>query len=179
MKYLPLLAKEDVEDPALKEKWFGYPFDLALFHVMAHNPAEFVSYTTFNRTVWTEHEGGMPLLLKEIAVVQVAVISDSSYEWGNHGAQMIRRGGSQEQVDALIAGDVESDLFDETEKLVLKFTTEVTVDATATEETLTAMAEIFTPKQIGELTYAIGCYMLNSRFANLGGCVIGDDKKWN
>ena len=62
---------------------------------------------------------------------------------------------------------------------MLKFTTEVTVDAMATEETFTAMAEKFTPKQIGELTYAIGCYMLNSRFANLGGCVIGDDKKWN
>lgn len=178
MKHIPLLAKEDVVDPALKDKWFAYPFDLALFHVWAHNPAEFVSYTTFNRTVWTEHEGGMPLLLKEIAVVQVSVIANSSYEWGNHGTQMLRRGGSQEQLDALIAGDVESDLFDETEKLILKFTTEVTVDAMATEETFTAMAELFTPKQIGELTFAIGCYMLNSRFANLAGCVIGDDKKW-
>ncbi|HBK19597.1 MAG TPA: hypothetical protein DDZ38_13225 [Gammaproteobacteria bacterium] len=179
MKYLPLLSKEDVVDEALKKKWESYPFDLALFHGWAHVPEEFVSYTVFNRVVWTEQEDGMPLLLKELAVVQASVLSHSSYEWGNHGAQMVRRGGSQEQVDALVAGETDSDLFNETEKLIITFTTEIVVDSKPTEATLTAMADLFTSKQIMQLTFAIGAYMLNSRAANLFGLELDDDKKYN
>ena len=81
-------------------------------------------------------------------------------------------------MDAIIAGDVQSVLFDDTEKLVLRFTTEVTIDAKPTEETLTAMAEHFTNKQITQLTFTICAYMLNSRLDNLGGCEIGDDKNF-
>ena len=58
----------------------------------------------------------------------------------------------------------------------LKKTTEVTIDAKPAEETLTALAELFTNKQIAQLVFAICAYMLNSRFANLGGCEIGDDE---
>ena len=98
--------------------------------------------------------------------------------WGNHGAQMIRRGGTQEQLDALIAGNPDADVFDETEKLVLKFTTEITVDCRPSEATLTAMSEKYTHRQIVKLAFAICAYMLNSRLANLGGCEKGDDKEY-
>ena len=179
MKKLPLLSKEDVTDPALKEKWESYPFDLALFHAWAHTPEAFVAYTSFNRTVWTESEGGMPLLLKELAVVQASILSNSSYEWGNHGRGMIRRGGTQAQLDALIAQKINSDLFNETERLIIQFSTEITIDAKPTEKTLTTMAELFTSKQIMELTFAIGAYMLNSRCANLCGLENGDDQEYN
>ena len=55
-----------------------------------------------------------------MAVVQASVLSHSSYEWGNHGVMMINRGGTQEQLDALLAGNPDADVFDATEKLVLK-----------------------------------------------------------
>lgn len=179
MKHLPLISKEDV-DPEVREQWDAGGYDLAIFHVWAHAPDAFQTYRKFNRTVWRDEEDGMPLLLKEIAVVQASVLSNSfsnsSYEWGNHGASMVRRGGTQEQVDALVAGDPNSDLFDETQKIVLRFATELTVDARPTEETLTAMSEQFSNKQITQLAFAICAYMLNSRMANLGGCEIGDDE---
>ena len=179
MKHLPLLEKGNVTDPALKEKWESYSFDLALFHGWAHAPDEFLTYTPFNRTVWTENEEGMPLLLKELAVVHTGVLCDSPYEWGNHGPGFVRRGGSQEQVHALVAGEVQSDLFDETEKLVLQFTTELVVQHRPTEDTLTAMSAVFSGKQIMQLTFAIGCYILNSIAANLCGLELGDDIKYN
>ena len=178
MKHIPLLEKDDIEDSEFKEFWENYRFDLALFHVWAHVPKAFKAYTAFNRTIWEEEEGGFPMLLKEIAVVQASVLSNSSYEWGNHGASMVRRGGTQEQLDALIAGEANSDLFDDTEKLVIKFTTEVVIDAKPTEETFTAMAKLYSNKQISELVWAICAYMTNSRFANLGGCEIGDDEDY-
>ncbi|MDA1300408.1 MAG: hypothetical protein O2868_10070 [Proteobacteria bacterium] len=38
------------------------------------------------------------------------------------------------------------------------------------------MAELYTHKQVSQLVFAICAYMLNSRFANLGGCEKGDDE---
>ena len=175
MKDLPLLAKEQA-DPEFRERWDKIGYDLAIFHVWAHDPMSFKAYAGFNGTVWAETEDGFPLLLKEMAVVQASVLSHSSYEWGNHGVTMIQRGGTQAQLDALIAGKPDADVFDKTEKLVLSFTTEVVLDAKPSEATLTAMCEIFTHKQIVQLVFAICAYMLNSRFANLGGCEIGDDE---
>lgn len=165
-------------EPEFREFWENYGFDLAIFHVWAHDPVSFEKYSAFNGTVWRETDDGFPLPLKEIAVVQASVLSNSSYEVGNHGAQMINRGGTQAQLDALTAGNPDADVFDDTEKLVLKFTTEVVVDAKPSEETLTKMAKQFSNKQIVQLTFAICAYMLNSRFANLGGCEIGDDEDY-
>ncbi len=174
MKHIPLLPKEEA-DPELREAWDALPFDLAIFHVWAHAPQAFLNYKLFNHTVWQEEEDGMPLLLKEMAVVHASVLADSSYEWGNHAVTMLRRGGTQAQLEAIIAGDLKSDVFDETEKLVLRFTNEVVLDGRPAEPTLTAMSEKFTHKQLTQLVFGICAYMTNSRLASLGGCEIGDD----
>lgn len=175
MKHIPLLAKEDA-DPGIRKAWEAMGFDLAIFHVTAHAPNTFLKWAAFNGTVWEEEEDGMPLLLKEMAVVQASVLNRSSYEWGNHGAQMLKRGGRQAQLEAIIAGDINSDLFSDLERLVLRFTREVVIEAGPSEETLTAMAERFSNKQLTQLVFGICTYMMNSRLANLGGCVKGDDE---
>ena len=177
MKHIHLLAKEDT-DPEIKKAWDDMRFDLAIFHVCAHASNTFFKWATFNGTVWEEEADGFPLPLKEMAVVQASVLANSSYEWGNHGAMMIRRGARQEQLDALIAGEPKSDVFDETEKLVLQFTNEVVMNGRPSEETLTAMSEKYPNKQVTQLVYAICVYMMNSRLANLGGCEIGDDEDY-
>ena len=174
MKHIPLLPKEEA-DPELREAWDALPFDLAIFHVWAHAPQAFLNYRLFNHTVWQEEEDGMPLRLKEMAVVHASVLANSSYEWGNHAVTMLRRGGTQAQLEAIIAGDLKSDVFDETEKLVLQFTNEVVLDGRPAEPTLTAMSEKFTHKQLTQLVFGICAYMTNSRLASLGGCEIGDD----
>jgi hypothetical protein len=46
---------------------------------------------------------------------------------------MIRRGGTQAQPDALIAGNPDADVFSDHEKLVLQFTTEMVVDSRPSE----------------------------------------------
>ena len=175
MKHIPLLPKGDA-DPGIRKAWDAMPYDLAIFHVGAHAPNTFLKWTTISGSVWQEEEDGMPLLLKEMAVVHASVLSDSSYEWGNHGSLMLQRCGTQEQVEALVARDPKSDVFNETQKLVLQFTTEVVVDGRPAEATLTAMSEQFTSKQLTQLVFGICVYMMNSRLASFGGCEIGDDE---
>lgn len=175
MKHVPLLAKEDA-DPKVREAWDAMGFDLALFHVTAHASNTFLKWASFNGTIWEEEEDGMPLLLKEMAVVYASVLGNSSYEWGNHGAGMLRRGATQAQLDALVDRKPEAGVFDDTQKLVLKFTAEVVQDGRPSEAVLAAMGEQFSSKQIVQLVYGICTYMMNSRLANIGGIEIGDDE---
>ena len=179
MKHIPLLRKEDA-DPEVKKVWDDQisrmGFDLAILHVTAHASNTFAKWLAFNGTVWEEEKDGMPLLLKEMAVAHAGVLSNSAYEWAHHGVNMLNRGGTQEQFDALLARDPKSDVFDETQNLVLQFTTEVVAEGRPTEATLTAMSEQFTSKQLTQLVFGICVYMMNSRLASLGGCEIGDDE---
>ena len=178
MKQLPLISKEDAE-PKARILWESMPdFDLAIFHVTAHAPDAMEGWMRFGGTIWREEDGGFPLLQKEMAEVWTSVLANSSYEWGNHGAGMLRRGGTQDQLDALIARQPDADVFDDMEKLVLQFTTEVTIDARPSEESIMALAQVYTPRQITELVFGICGYMMNSRLANLGACEIGDDEDY-
>jgi len=58
---------------------------------------------------------------------------------------------------------VDSDCFDATERLVLAFTTEVVRDVGASDSTVAAAAERFSPREIVELLLAIGFYMMVAR----------------
>lgn len=176
MKRIPYIQKDEVEGDAAKA-WDALPFDLALFHITAHAQNVFQSWLTFNGTAWQTVPGGMDPILKEMAVVQASVLSNSPYEWANHAVGILREGGTQEQVDAIVeARDPKADVFDDKQKLVLQFTTEVVVDGRPTEDTLAAMSEAFTSMQIVQLVYAICTYMMNSRLANLGDLQGGDDE---
>ena len=178
MKHIPLIEKDEV--PAdVAERWSAKGYDLAIFHLNAHATDVFEKWRLFNGTAWKGEPDEMPKVLKEIAVVHASVLSDSSYEWANHGSQMLLEGATQAQLDALVvARDPKSDVFDATEQLILQFTTEVVEDARPTESTLTAMGKQFTHKDIVKLTYLICIYMMNSRLANLGGLEEGDDEDY-
>ncbi len=66
-------------------------------------------------------------------------------------------------VAALERGDAEADCFDETEALVLRFTGEVVRDAKPSQDTFEAASARFSPREIVELTLAIGYYMAIAR----------------
>ena len=180
MDKIPLIQKSEVEGEAA-QAWNALPFDLALFHITAHAQNVFQPWLRFNGSAMGQ---GVPTtlepLLKELAVVQASVLSNSPYEWGNHGRGALHAGATQEQLDALVkTKDIKADVFDETQKLVLQFAGEIVNDVRASEETLTAMAEKFTNRQIVEFIFAICTYMMNSRLAENGGLALGEDAKFD
>ncbi|MEM7017457.1 MAG: hypothetical protein AAF512_08990 [Pseudomonadota bacterium] len=175
MKHLPLLTTEEL-DPEIRTTLEKRGYDLAIFHAIAHWPEAFMKWSALSGTTWVEEDDGFPLLLKEMAVVCTSALSNSSYECGNHGVQMIRRGGTQEQLDAIVAGNIDSNLFDDMQKLVLQFTKEVTLDGKASEASLTEMSKHYNPRQIMQLIVGICMYMMNSRLASACGCELGDDE---
>jgi alkylhydroperoxidase family enzyme len=177
MKYIPRMEKEDAE-PEAHEVWKELSFDLAIFHIFAHAPAVFDKWRRLNRELQQGDPTEIPKLYNEIAIVYASVLSDSSYEWANHGSQLLRAGGTQAQIDALVARNPDADVFDESQKLIIRFTAEIVEDARPTEATLTAMSEEYPNKDIVKLTTLICYYMMNSRIGNLGGLVEGDDEDY-
>ncbi len=177
MDKIPLISKEDAGKNAV-EAWNALPFDLALFHVTAHAEDVFQPWLRFNGA--SNGANTLEPLLRELAIVQASVLSESSYEWGNHGRAALGVGASQEQLDALIrARDIKADVFDESQQLVLRFTTEVAQIGRPSPQVLTGMSERFTTRQIVEFVYSICTYMMNSRLAEVAGLVDGDDAEFN
>jgi AhpD family alkylhydroperoxidase len=108
-------------------------------------------------------DGELDAKLRELAIIRVARLSGAEYEWVQHAAIAKAVGATDEQVTAIERGDPEAACFDEVERLVLAFTTEVVHDVGASEETLAAAQQRFSPREIVELLLSIGFYMMVAR----------------
>jgi len=102
-------------------------------------------------------------ILREMAIVRTGHLRGSTYEVHQHNRISARIGMAAEKIAALAEG-ASSDVFDETEKLVLRFTDEVVKDGKATDATFAAAAERFSNRELCELTLVIGFYIMVSAF---------------
>lgn len=101
--------------------------------------------------------------LRELAIIHVAGLSGAEYEWIQHVAIGKAVGVTDEQVAALERGDIGATCFDDTDRLVLAFTTEVVRDVSPSDATFTRAAETLSPREIVELVLTIGFYMTLAR----------------
>jgi len=135
---------------------------LAVFATVANAQGTFVNWLRFGGDCldgrWFDP------LLRELAILRVARLTPGAeYEWVQHVPILLAVGGSQEQVAALEADDVEADVLGDDGRLVVRFATQVVLDATPDEETFAAMSARFTHAQIVQLLLVIGQYMMVAR----------------
>ena len=107
-------------------------------------------------------EGELDNRLRELAILRVASHDDAEYEWVQHAAIALAVGATDEQVSAISRGHLDADCFDDTDRLVLRFASEV-IDGGASEATFAAARERFTAREIMELLLAVGYYMMLAR----------------
>lgn len=101
--------------------------------------------------------------LRELVILRVAQESRAEYEWLQHVAIGKAVGVTDDQVAAIERGDVEADCFDDTERLVLGFATEVIRDVGASDATFQRVADAFSPREIVEMILTVGFYMMVAR----------------
>jgi 4-carboxymuconolactone decarboxylase len=70
---------------------------------------------------------------------------------------------SDDQIQAVDRGDAEAPCFDELERVVLRFTTEVVEDARGSEEALEQLKSDLSAREVVELLMTIGQYMMVAR----------------
>jgi 4-carboxymuconolactone decarboxylase len=160
MARIPVLDPADAE-PQVRAALERLPA-LAIFATVANAQGSFVNWLRF---------GGVCLdarwfdpVLRELAILRVARLTPGAeYEWTQHVPILLAVGGSQAQVEALEADDVDAEALGAEGRLVVRFATQVVRAATPDEETFAAMSERFTVAEITQLLLVIGQYMMVAR----------------
>ncbi len=87
-------------------------------------------------------------------------------------------GGAPEHVSAIERGELRSPVLTQRQQAVAVFAREVQTNVRATDASLAEVRRHFTDRQVIELIFCIGQYMLNSRIAENTGVTLDDDKRF-
>jgi 4-carboxymuconolactone decarboxylase len=135
---------------------------LGIFRMVANAQGAFPAWMRFGSTLFDGDE--FDHLLREFAITRVAAMTPGAeYEWVQHAAITLSVGGTEEQLAAIEAGDLEADALGDDGRLVVSFTTQVVENASPDEPTFARMSERFTPREIMHLLLVIGQYMMLGR----------------
>jgi AhpD family alkylhydroperoxidase len=101
--------------------------------------------------------------LRELAILRVARLTRSNYEWVQHARLALRCGITQAQIDAIEAERIGSEGFDDSERAVLRYAAEVTQQVKASAAAFAELRLRLTEQHAIELTLVIGYYNMVSR----------------
>jgi alkylhydroperoxidase family enzyme len=153
------LLNEELAAPELRERFLRIKEKggrvLNLFKIMAHCPQVGHQFLLLGNAILLK--GVVPPHLRELAILRVGQINNAVYEWTQHVPIALRAGVRQAQVDALPHWENSSE-FSETEKAILRYTDEETMNVRVKDETFTAVRAILSEEGVVELTTAIGYY---------------------
>lgn len=100
--------------------------------------------------------------LREIAILRTAKVTGSVYEWTQHVPIARACGVSEEQVAAMDNWEG-AKCFDDVERLVLKFTDEVSRNVKGNKQTVEALKKHLGPAEMVELVLSIGFWGMVAR----------------
>ena len=153
------LLNEEAASPELRERFRRIRENggrvLNLFKIMAHCPQVGNRFLQLGNAILLK--GVVPPNLRELAILRVGLINNANYEWTQHVPLALRAGVRQEQIDDL-ANWENSSRFSETEKAILRYTDEETINIRVKDETFVAVRKILSEEGVVELTTAIGYY---------------------
>jgi alkylhydroperoxidase family enzyme len=158
MPRLPYYDHDGAPD-SVREVIEGTP--LSLFRMVAHAESAFNPWLKYSNALLTRLE--LDPLLRELAILQVAHLVDSPYEWVQHVVIARAVGATDAQIEA-IERDAEADRsLSEEQAQMLGFAREVILDGSASEAAVAGMAERIGVRGVVELLLVLGHYMAIAR----------------
>jgi 4-carboxymuconolactone decarboxylase len=157
---LPYADPERLPAPA-REALDAVP-PLGVFRMMANAETAFRPWLRWGGVLL----GDLALdpLLRELAILRVARLTPhADYEWVQHVPIARAVGASDEQVAALERDEVGAECFSGVQRTLLRFTTEVVIDARASDASFEAIRELLSARELIELMMVIGQYMMLAR----------------
>lgn len=138
-----------------------YP-PLRLLRMLAHAETAFGPSMRFGGAILSRLQ--LAPKLRELAILHVARQAEATYEWVQHAEIGRMTGIGDDQIDAIEHGDpLESAAFNDVERSVLAFTSEVLAGPTVSDATFAAVRQTLTPREIVELLLTIGNYLMIAR----------------
>lgn len=131
------------------------PLKFDIIGLLARHPKMARRFLTFNG--WLLQRGELPLRLRELAILRVAVTRRSEFFWGEH-AKVALEGGVPEDDINRIAGD--NDRFSGVDRLILDVTDELLGNGRAEPESWQRLVDELDTHQAMELVFVVGTYAM-------------------
>lgn len=158
MPRLPLLDPADAPESA-RELLEAAP--LSLFGMVAHAQSAFNQWLKYSNALLTRL--ALDPLLRELAILQVAHLVASAYEWVQHVEIARSVGASDAQIEAIERGVEGDPSLSDDQAALLRFAREVVIDGWASDEAVADMSARIGVRGVIELLLVIGHYMAIAR----------------
>jgi len=133
---------------------------LNLYKAVANSPYALRNFMRLGNSLLARTE--LEPKLRELAILRVAKLCQSEYEWTQHVPIAVEVGVGREQVEA-ISNWKASAAFSDIERAVLEYTDEVAQDVRGKDETFTTLQKYLSEQSIVELTLSIGYWGMVAR----------------
>jgi alkylhydroperoxidase family enzyme len=140
---------------------------LGLLQTIAHAQSAFEDWISYSNALLTVLE--LDPVVRELAILQVAHLERSRYEWVQHVAIGRALGVSDDQIAAIESDEEGNACFSEVHSSTLRFVRQVVIDGAASEDQLAALSAHIGTRGAVELLLVIGHYIGISRLvASIG-----------
>ena len=163
MARVPLLTKEqaapEVQDVFRRVEARGARV-MNIYRALAHSKAAMLPFMRLGNSL-LEH-CHLDHRLRELAILRVASLTGSQYEWSQHVVLARESGVTQDQMDAM--GEWRSSAaFDERDRAVLNFTDEMALQIRVQDDTFQEVSRHLDEASIVELSLSVGFWGMVAR----------------
>jgi 4-carboxymuconolactone decarboxylase len=137
---------------------------VSVLRMLAHAQSAFGPWLDYTSALLGEME--LDPVLREFAILRLARLRDSDYQWVQHVAIARAIGATSEQIAAINEGREDDPSLSEAQREVLGFTREVTVEGAASEHAVAALAARLGPRAVVELLLVIGQWLALCSFVS-------------
>jgi AhpD family alkylhydroperoxidase len=157
----------DIVDQIIGERRHLYPNGMVkgnhlhhLYGVLLHRPPVAKGWLTLISSL--RQNSKLTAADQELAIVLVAIMNHSKFEFDSHAPKLIKAGATQAQVDALKDWR-SSRLFSDRQRRILEYTEVMTRTVLIPDETFKLVREIYNDEQLVEMTCLIAAYNFTTR----------------
>jgi 4-carboxymuconolactone decarboxylase len=156
---IPLPSDDQL--PADIRETLGHLPPVNVFRMMANAPASFHGFLQLAGSILMQSE--FDARQREIAILRVAHVTRSSYEWTQHVRLALQIGVTQEEIDRIrVDGPVQG--LDEESLLLCRVAEEISRDIRLSDEALGAILTRYGVRQATELILCCSYFNMLSRF---------------
>jgi alkylhydroperoxidase family enzyme len=137
---------------------------VSVLRMLAHAQSVFGPWLDYTGALLGEME--LDPVLREFAILRLARLRGSDYQWVQHVAIARALGATGGQIAAIKDDREEDPSLTASQRAVLGFTREVTVEGAASEHAVAAVAGLFGPRAVIELLLVIGQWLALCSFVN-------------
>lgn len=163
MARIHLVSKENAQ-PEVQEIYTkleqGGARILNLYRLLGNSPGLFRDFLRLGNSLLSRT--ALPAKLREMAIMRIAVLTGSKYEWTQHHALALEAGVTRQQIRAISHWNSSSHFSDD-ERAILQYVDEVTQKIDVKNDTFNTLKKNLDDRKILELTVAIGYWGMVAR----------------